>query len=69
MTLSIAPSHSPAPAWMRAAAAFACEPHVLRATTVTTVSLDTAWPSGAVQTRQMDLAHEHERTEVTFTRQ
>lgn len=54
---------------MRAAAAFACEPHVLRATTVTTVSLDTAWPSGAVQTRQMDLAHEHERTEVTFTRQ
>jgi hypothetical protein len=44
-------------------------PNLIRATTVTTIALDTGWPVVVAQTAQMDLAHEHERTDVTFTRQ
>ncbi len=41
----------------------------LRATTVTTIDLHTAWPPVVAQTLQMDLAHEHNRKETTFRRQ
>lgn len=43
--------------------------HVVRATTVTMIALETAWPAVVAQTARIDLAHERERTEVTFIRQ
>lgn len=44
-------------------------PPFIRATTVTTIALQLPWPSVVAQTIQVDLVHEHERREVTFTRQ
>jgi hypothetical protein len=42
--------------------------HVVRATTVTTIALETAWPAVVAQTARIGLLHEHERREVTFPR-